>query len=82
MFIQCFQAGGLGTFPKPIHERVSSPDGSSHLRMDLIDALKEQPPPEGAPTHDELWERTLHIFRETIPVAENAGIKLAVSSMR
>ena len=78
MGIQCFQAGGLGTFPRPIHERVTNPDGSSHLRMDLIDALKDQPPPEGAPTHDELWERTLRIFGETVPVAESNGVKLAM----
>ena len=78
MGIQCFQAGGLGTFPKPIHERVTNRDGSSHLRMDLIDALKDQPPPEGAPTHDELWERTLRIFGETVPVAESNGVKLAM----
>ena len=78
MGIQCFQAGQLGTFPKPLHERITNPDGSSHYRMDLTDALKERPAPEGAPTHDELWERTLHIFRETAPVAESADIKLAM----
>ena len=45
--------------------------------MDLRDALG-QPPPEDAPTGEEIWERTLKIFRTVVPVAESAGVKIAM----
>ena len=58
MGIQCFQAGQFGHFPESMHGMIEGRGGYSHLKVDLSDALN-QPPPEGAPTHDEIWERTL-----------------------
>jgi mannonate dehydratase len=60
-----------------MHSMIEGRGGYSHLKVDLSDALN-QPPPEGAPTHDEIWERTLKIFRNVVPVAESAGVNVAM----
>jgi mannonate dehydratase len=78
MGIQCFQASQFGHFPRPLHDYVEGRGGYRHLRMELAQALADQPAPQGAPTHDQLWERTLRIFREVMPVAESAGVKIAM----
>jgi mannonate dehydratase len=77
MGIQCFQASQFGHFPRPIHQYVKGRGGYEHAHMDLRDALG-QPPPEDAPTAEEIWERTLKIFRTVVPVAESAGVKIAM----
>ncbi len=75
--IQCFQAAGFGGFPRGVFEWVEGRGGYRHLRVDLRDALN-RPVREGAPTPEELWERTLKIFRATVPVAEAAGTRVAM----
>ena len=77
MGIQCFQANQFGHFPKSLHTYVEGRGGYRHLRGDLSEAL-DLPPPAGAPTHKELWERTLKIFRSVVPVAESVGVKIAM----
>ena len=54
MGIQCFQASQFGHFPRPIHRYVKGRGGYEHAHMDLRDALG-QPPPEDAPTAEEIW---------------------------
>ena len=77
MGIQCFQAGQFGHFPESMHNFIEGRGGYSHLKVDLSEALN-QPPPEGAPTHEEIWERTIKIFSSVVPVAESAGVNVAM----
>ena len=77
MGIQCFQAGQFGHFPESLHSFIEGRGGYSHIKVDLSEAL-DQPPPEGAPTHEEIWERTIKIFSRVVPVAESAGVKVAM----
>ena len=77
MGIQCFQASLFGHFPKSLHSYIEGRGNYKHLKVDLSDAL-DQPSPEGAPTHEEIWERTLAIFRGVVPVAESVGVKIAM----
>ena len=77
MGIQCFQAGQFEHFPSAMHSHIVGRGGYRHLRVELADAL-DQPSPEGAPTHEEIWERTLKIFSSVVPVAESVGVKVAM----
>ncbi len=77
MGIQCFQAGQVAKFRESAYSWVEGRGGYRHLRVDLSGELG-LPPPPGAPTADELWERTLKIYRAVMPVAERAGVKIAM----
>ena len=77
MGIQAFQGGQLAPFPESVHTYVEGRGGYHHLKMNL-GAILDQPPSAGAPTHEEIWERTIKIFGAVIPVAESAGVKLAM----
>lgn len=77
MGIQCFQAGQFPGFPGSRHDWLEGRGGYRHLRVDLAGAL-DLPPMPGAPSHEEVWERTLRIFRAVVPVAESAGVKVAM----
>jgi mannonate dehydratase len=77
MGIQCFQAGQVAKFRESAYSWVEGRGGYRHLRVDLSGELG-LPPPPGAPTADELWERTLKIYRAVMPVAEKAGVKIAM----
>ena len=77
MGIQCFQAAQFPGFSDGLHSWIEGRGGYRHLKVDLTRAL-DQPAPSGAPTPDELWERTLKIFRTVMPVAERAGVKIAM----
>jgi mannonate dehydratase len=77
MGIQCFQATHFPGFPGLLKTWVEGRGGHQHLKMNLSAAL-DQPPAPGVPTSDELWDRTLSIFRAVVPVAESAGVKIAM----
>lgn len=77
MGVQCFQAGQFGKFDVEMHRMVEGRGGYRHLKMDLSRVL-DQPPPPGAPAREEVWERTLKIFRAVVPEAERAGVKIAM----
>ncbi|MBI2965816.1 MAG: mannonate dehydratase [Chloroflexi bacterium] len=49
-----------------------------YLHIDVRDSMKAARPPEGAPTREQLWERTLKLYRAVTPVAEEAGVKVAM----
>jgi mannonate dehydratase len=49
-----------------------------YLHIDVREAIKEYPPPEGAPTHDELWERLISIYKAVTPIAETHGMNVAM----
>ncbi|NKB72361.1 MAG: TIM barrel protein [Candidatus Latescibacteria bacterium] len=78
MGIQCFQATQFGHIDKPMHDYIEGRGGYQHMRMNLTEAAKDHPAPPGAPTADQVWERTLNIFREVVPVAESAGVQVAM----
>jgi mannonate dehydratase len=77
MGIQCFQASLFPGFPRGHHSWVEGRGGYQHLRVDLQGAL-EQPAPDGAPTHEQIWEQTLKIYRAVMPVAERNRVRIAM----
>ena len=77
MGIQCFQAGQCPGFPGRADSWPTGRGGYRHLQVDLSDAL-DKPPLPGAPSHEELWQRTLGIFRSVMPAAEAAGVFIAM----
>ena len=74
---QCFQGAQLPGFPQDTQTYVEGRGGYRHLKVDLSNALDVPQRPD-APTADELWERTLSVYRATVPVAEEAGVKIAM----
>ena len=76
--VQCFQASQFGHFPGPDYSWVEGRGGYQHLHSDLSDALVDRPAPEGSPTHDELWERTIRIFQTVVPIAERFKVRVAM----
>jgi mannonate dehydratase len=77
MGIQCFQAAQCPGFPGSRHEWPVGRGGYRHLQVDLSDAL-DDPPIDGAPSHEQLWERTLSIFRSVMPVAGANDVRIAM----
>lgn len=75
--VQCFQATQIAKVGEHMHQWVEGRAGYKHLKVDLRDAL-DLPHAEGAPTHEELWERTLKIFEAVVPTAERSGTKIAM----
>ncbi|MEE2658248.1 MAG: mannonate dehydratase [Candidatus Latescibacterota bacterium] len=75
--VQCFQASTFGHFPKPMHEYVEGRGGYRHLRVNVTEA-QGHPPPEGAPTAEQIWERTIRIFETVVPICESHGINVAM----
>ncbi|RII17765.1 Mannonate dehydratase [Streptomyces sp. YIM 130001] len=69
------------------YEELDTTDriGAGHTAFDLdreVDGVKvrDLPRPEGVPafTREELWEHYEHFLREVMPVAEEAGVRMAV----
>lgn len=52
--------------------------GYQYLHIDMRESIKNYPPPENAPTHDQLWERLLAIHQAVTPVAESHGMNVAM----
>jgi mannonate dehydratase len=54
--------------------------GGAHLRAFDYDVVKDLPPIEGVGTHtrDAMWERLSHFLERVVPVAEAAGVQLAL----
>jgi mannonate dehydratase len=77
MGIQCFQASLFPGFPKGLYKWTEGRGGYQHLRVELDGAL-DQPAREGAPTHAEIWEQTLKIYRAVMPVAERNQVRIAM----
>ncbi len=50
--------------------------GSTHLRQRLHTAM-DSPTRPGAPDREQLWEGTLNVYRQVLPVAESAGVLVA-----
>jgi mannonate dehydratase len=47
------------------------------LRFELDEAL-DKPMMENAPTHEQIWEQTLKIYREVMPVADQNQVRIAM----
>lgn len=75
--VQCFQAGQLAKADERLYSWVEGRGGYRHKKVDLREAL-DRPLLEASLTHEELWERTLKIYRAAIPAAEEAGVKIAM----
>ena len=75
--VQCFGAGQFQPFSDKTHSYIEGRGGYQHLKVDLSEALDRELLAR-APTHDEIWERTLKIYRTIIPVAEQVGVKIAM----
>ena len=77
MGIQAFQASQLTGSQGATQTYVEGRGGYRHLKFDLASVLG-LPQMPGAPTREDLWERTLDIYRDIVPVAEKAGVKIAM----
>ncbi len=75
--VQCFQASQIADFHGRSYDWFEGRGGYRFLKADLRPEL-DQPAAEGAPTAEELWERTLSMYRAVIPVAESAGVRIAM----
>ena len=60
------------------HEWRQGRGGYEHLHIDMRESVKEAPPPENAPTGEQLWERIIGLYRALAPAAEEAGVKVAM----
>ena len=61
------------------NDTISWPEGrggSTHLRQDLNAAL-DRPARPDAPSREQLWEGTLDVYRQVLPVAEDSGVLVA-----
>ena len=76
MGIQCFPAAALAKV-KFGHQYLEGRGGYRYLKVEL-DELLDVPPLDGAPSSEQLWERLLKIYRAVIPVAESAGVLIAM----
>ena len=75
--VQCFQASQIADFHATSYGWVEGRGGYKYLKADLREAI-DHPPAKGAPTAEQLWERTLGVYRAVMPVAEEAGVKIAM----
>ncbi len=76
--VQCFSASQFPGLPETeTHSFVEGRGGYRHLRVDVAKS-QGHPTPEGAPTADEIWERTLAIYRAVVPAAETVGTRIAM----
>ena len=75
--VQCFQAHLFQGRPEETISWIEGRGGSRFYRNDLTTSL-DYPIPENAPTHEQIWERTLAIFRTVVPLAESSGLKIAM----
>ena len=76
MGIQAFQAGQLADL-SGVTEYVEGRGGYRYARAELA-ALLEAPLLENAPSPEQVWERTVKIFRKVMPVAESTGVRIAM----
>ena len=61
------------------NDTISWPEGrggSTHLRQDLNAAL-DRPTRPDAPSREQLWDGTLDVYRQVLPVAEDSGVLVA-----
>jgi mannonate dehydratase len=77
MGIQCFQASLMPGYPGGVHSWAEGRGGYRHLRFELDEAL-DKPMMESAPTHEQIWEQTLKIYREVMPVADQNQVRIAM----
>jgi len=76
--LQPFGAVGFGEFRDAAYSNPPSGRGEyRELAVDIAPHL-DMPAFPGAPTRDELWERTVGVYRALCPVAENAGVRIAM----
>jgi mannonate dehydratase len=77
MGIQCFQASLMPGFPKGLYSWVQGRGGYEHVHVGLKGAL-DQPHRTDAPTHEQIWEQTLKIYRAVTPVADQSKVRIAM----
>ena len=76
--VQCFSASQFpGLDKQETHSFVEGRGGYRHRRGDG-EKSQGHAAPEGAPTAQEVWERTLAIYRAVVPAAESAGTSVAM----
>lgn len=77
MGIQCFQATQMPDFPRESYSWVEGRGGYQHLRVSLENAI-DKPAPPNAPTHAQIWDQTLKIYRAVMPVADKNQVRIAM----
>ncbi len=75
--IQCFQAATLHPFRDQLHSWVKGRGGYEHHKM-RVKELHEMPLRDDAPTHEQVWEGTLNIYRCVMPIADRYNMKVGM----
>ena len=75
--IQAFQASTLHPFHDQLHSWVTGRGGYEHHHM-RVQELAAMPLRDDAPTHDQVWEGTLNIYRNVMPIAEQFGMDIGM----
>lgn len=75
--IQCFQAATLHPFRDQLHSWVKGRGGYQHHHM-RVKELAEMPLRDDAPTHEQVWDGTLNIYRNVIPIAEQYNMDIGM----
>src|SRR3990172_196859 len=73
MGLQRFEASSVLGRSAGVHSWQAGRGGYRYLHIDLRGEFPPAAPPVGAPTREELWERTIGLYLDLIPVAEGAG---------
>ncbi len=75
--IQCFQAATLHPFGDQLHSWVEGRGGYQHHRM-RVKELHEMPLRDDAPSVEQVWEGTLNIYRNVMPIADKYNMKVGM----
>ena len=75
--IQCFQAASLHPFRERFHSWVNGRGGYEHHHM-RVKELHEMPLRDDAPSHEQIWEGTLNIYRSVMPIADRYNMKIGM----
>ncbi len=75
--LQCFDASVILGRAAGAHSWRKGRGDYEYLHIDVAEDRAVDVSPSAAPTHAQLWERTLEIFEALMPVADSAGLRVA-----
>jgi len=75
--IQCFQTATLFPFRDELHSWVTGRGGYEHHRM-RVRELADMPLRDDAPSAGQIWEGTLNIYRNVMPIADQYNMKVGM----
>lgn len=75
--IQAFQASTLRPFRDQLHSWVEGRGGYQHHKM-RVKELHDMPLRDDSPFHEQIWEGTLNIYRNVMPIADKYNLKVGM----